>query len=211
MSNEESQTRADCTSFFTGSEGARRKLFASTMRDKQLEANGSIYAVTSKLAKFCSRKCAHCCTHIFTVSRAEAAGITYHLIENPEIGSAFLRNVAEHDVTHPERRQLRREYDSDSDDMEYFGRKIPCDFLGRDGDCLIYDVRPINCSGYISYAPARICALEPKGHIPLEAHKLYIKWRLWFEAQSRNRYSGLPEQSFCWPDIISENLATGDF
>ncbi|HZV81569.1 MAG TPA: YkgJ family cysteine cluster protein [Geobacteraceae bacterium] len=199
---------ADC---FAGEEGVRRNTFAAAMHCRLIAANESISAITSKQAHFCGRNCVHCCSQIFSVSRAEVAAITYYLINNREILSTFLVTMAERDRDYPDRRVLRTEMSSKERELEYFSKKIPCDFLAGSGDCLIYPVRPLNCSAYIAYAPARICSMEPKGHIPPEAWRTYLDQRLWFESQSCARYPGRDKQTYFWPFDILDNLQNTDF
>jgi Fe-S-cluster containining protein len=196
---------------FGGDVGAKRQQFASRMCDKLKEANENLHAISSRLTSFCSRGCVHCCKHIFSASLAEAAAITYYLTEHPALVSGFLDISTSLDVAYPDRRTLRVELSPHERELEYFSRKIPCDFLGADGDCMIYPVRPLSCSAYVSYAPARICSFEPKGHIPVEARKSYMDYRHWFEAESRRNYPGSAEQSYIWPFVVRENLLNGCF
>lgn len=193
-----------------GKNWAGETAFAAAMHDSLLEANINISAITSRQAHFCGRGCIYCCSQLFSISRAEAAGIANYLANNREILVAFRENMSRLDRDYPGRKALREELNSPERELEYFGKKIPCDFLACNGDCLIYPVRPLNCSAYIAYAPARICALEPKGHIPLEARKLYIDRRLWFESRSREHYPGREAQTCLWPfDILDQTQTAG--
>ncbi len=110
----------------------------------------------------------------------ELETITVHLINNPAILEEFLVNYVRRTADGPAQAVLNVIYDgyaSGSPEQQsvmsngYFKLKIRCAFVGQQGGCQIYPIRPLVCAGFISDDVAE-CIKQPAGYMTSEMHQL---------------------------------------
>lgn len=129
------------------------------------QTNRTLSEMAKKISPACKSGCTYCCQHIFKVSSLELEVITFHLINNPAILEAFLNNYVEGQRDSQEM-QLYTRYTNGSNEeqkevaLRYFEKALPCAFLNQYGACMIYEVRPIVCAGFVSTDAAE-CSKNP--------------------------------------------------
>lgn len=121
----------------------------------------------------CQKGCTHCCHHYVTVSAAHGIVIVDYLYRKRKLLTTFLANYKKwHGRGYELSDRIDRERisalsasrptdgilrDTRPMSQHYLGMNIPCPFL-MDDECLIYDVRPLSCSGHFSASPPDWCA-----------------------------------------------------
>lgn len=105
----------------------------------------------------CKRGCSHCCHQAVQMSRAEArliAEVTGERLNAEPLGGIDVAGAA---GDGEELGRVRRKAE-----LAYSGQ--PCPFLGGDGSCRVYEVRPIACRLHFSLADDDSpCRLEGQG------------------------------------------------
>ena len=98
----------------------------------------------------CKKGCSHCCYLKVEVLPPEAAIIVDYVRNTfpPAVRQRMLDRLKENAVA-----------EVFSTPKEYRQKALPCAFLGDDGTCAIYDVRPITCRGFGS-TNVKVCSLE---------------------------------------------------
>jgi len=104
---------------------------------------------------FCRKGCANCChlaVHATYPESVAAAGLlTAPLSER-------LADYVKRLLHEAPRLQLMKDY------LRQHRRRLgPCPFLNRQGDCAIYDARPLSCRALLSTRPAEWCAVDLSG------------------------------------------------
>lgn len=108
----------------------------------------------------CKRGCHGCCYQLALVSTWEGALIAHYLIQTnqPKLLKA---------ATEQGQRALGRigpDYSAEAINAvtsQWLDDRIPCPFL-KDGECVIYGLRPVACSSYFVCSPPEVC-FEPSG------------------------------------------------
>lgn len=156
------------------------------------KTNRQLSEMAKKHCPACKSGCSFCCQSIFKVSSLELEVISFHLINNPLLLDAFLNNYIQRQKDlQEEMQQLYERYTNGSSEEQrevsfrYFEKGIPCAFLNQQGGCMIYEVRPIVCAGFIS-ADAAQCSKSPaSGSIPPEMHRLFTETNMKLHAASK--------------------------
>lgn len=197
---------------FSGPEGSQKRSFCTMLVRRLEETNREITSRTATLSKFCREGCCHCCQHLFEITRAEATAISFYLLEHPDLLKMAIQRRIYIEGQFGHRGKIIAQYVNPGLDerLEYFKRKIPCDFL-VDGRCMIYAVRPLICSSYIGLASGRVCSLEPKGWIPPEIKKTFMEASYWFQMQSKVQHSDRDELTLNWMQTVYEIVTRGEF
>lgn len=112
-----------------------------------------LYRISDEISKIvspltpCKKGCGHCCNQATGITEAEAkliADATGRTMHKPPVDmNAQMRAMAEGGATEEEATDVR-----DSQVRKWEGK--PCTFLGADGACTVYDVRPLACRIYYS-------------------------------------------------------------
>lgn len=94
----------------------------------------------------CRRGCSHCCRQSVIVTEWEAQRIGRAIGRDPAPVSGSTRTI-------------------DTAAADFAG--VPCTFL-RDGECTVYDVRPLCCRTHFSLGAAELCDTQkfPGGEVP---------------------------------------------
>lgn len=156
------------------------------------KTNRQLSEIAKKYSPACKSGCTCCCQHIFKVTSLELEVITFHLVKNPLLLDAFLNNYIQRQKTSQEEMQAlyERYTNGSSEDQRdvsyrYFEKKIPCAFLDPQGICIIYEVRPIVCAGFIS-TDAVQCSKNPaSGSMPPEMQRLFKESNMKLHAASK--------------------------
>ncbi len=100
----------------------------------------------------CRKGCSDCCNAAFDISLAEA-----HLIRKKFriLGRKTRRQILKRAKTAQKAWQKAQEQNLDISTL-----RIPCPLLSRDEECLLYEIRPVNCRTY--GVPTEI---NGKGHV----------------------------------------------
>lgn len=99
----------------------------------------------------CKLHCDDCCHAVFGLFLIEAAYIKYHFdaLETTVIRDALIRcNDAERAIRRLEVKLQRYEDDPEMQSYVYASERVRCPLLNEDGQCVIYDYRPITCRVY---------------------------------------------------------------
>lgn len=154
--------------------------------------------LTAHEFKFCKTGCSNCCYGTFFVNQAEAMWVAVWLEKDPERRETFLSRRRERQATLREHDDLFRRCAGSGAEaaeaaLEFQNLKIPCAFLNPDGFCMIYPVRPMVCSTYISITPSRFCLSDPKSVVTAPMNQLFSQTRAALErgAQKYKQPSGL--------------------
>lgn len=162
-----------------GPYGAWRRDFCRNNREFLVQARNNIYrslvdTLTSRGEKITCRKgCTYCCFHYVAVPLAHGIVIVDYLYNRKKLLKKFIhnyekwKNVANDipDIIDYTRGQAFASSMPINDivavtrplSMRYLAMDIPCPFLAND-TCIIYDVRPLSCSGQYSVSPPDWCA-----------------------------------------------------
>lgn len=131
------------------------------------QTNRKLSEMAKKTNPACKSGCAYCCHQIFKVSSLELEVITFHLMNNPAILETFLNNYMQRQrESQEELQQLYTRYTNGSSEEQeevsfrYFEKELPCAFLNPYGACMIYEVRPIVCAGFVSTDAVK-CIKDP--------------------------------------------------
>ncbi len=90
----------------------------------------------------CKKGCSDCCNAAFDVSLAEAILLKKHF---SRLGRKTRRNV----LRKAEEAQKIWENNMVTGGIENISKiRIPCPLLSKDEECLLYEVRPVNCRTY---------------------------------------------------------------
>jgi Fe-S-cluster containining protein len=105
----------------------------------------------------CKRGCHHCCYNLVKATLAEGAAIAVHLVERGEF-----------EKYRPQLEKTAKLADSFVDaegedgSFRYLATKTPCAFL-KDGECSIYDLRPMSCRTYYVATSPDNCSPDRPG------------------------------------------------
>lgn len=145
------------------------------------KTNRAMAVMADKSGSVCKSGCAvcSCCSQLFKVTAVELEVISFHLMNNPAALEAFLNNyLGRLEATEQELLQQMYEVYTNGTDQEqrdvsvrYFELNIPCAFLNQHAACMIYDLRPLVCAGFISYNIGE-CVKSPSGSITVEMRQL---------------------------------------
>jgi Fe-S-cluster containining protein len=126
----------------------------------------------------CRRGCATCCFHwVEDVYSFEAALIGDHIVRHMRDEIPRITRLCREDVramedleSHGSRvfdasaaQRAREGAEFDLVDLllgAFYRLRRPCPLLGKDGACLIYDLRPLTCRIYVSFSPPARCDPE---------------------------------------------------
>jgi len=100
----------------------------------------------------CKKGCSDCCHAAFDISLAESVLIMEHF--------QLLGRKTRRDILKKAKHAKRRWEDAINARKDLSVTRIACPLLSPDDQCLLYDVRPVNCRTY--GAPTEI---EGKGHV----------------------------------------------
>lgn len=161
----------------TSSVAAREVDFLASYEQLVLEYNQRLSAQFAKETSFCKAGCANCCSQLFSLNTAHVDLIVRRLQNNRTLLAAVRKNIAARKAQiaklSGEISELNglKGVDDHAFSLGWLKLKIPCAFL-IDDKCSIYDIRPMVCATYISLAPPRVCAIDPKGYLPLSMARI---------------------------------------
>jgi len=78
----------------------------------------------------CSRGCSGCCSHIFNITLLDGLVISEHISKLPQVQREYLQLKAKTYLEEKEKQE---------------NSLIPCPALGNEGECTIYEARPVIC------------------------------------------------------------------
>jgi Fe-S-cluster containining protein len=164
----------------SGSFGEWRKEFCGKYKESLVQIRMNTYnSLVETLAESgetiaCRKGCTHCCHHYIAVSIAHGIVIVDYLYDHKALLQRF---VANYEKWHRKGSRISDRIDhtrnqafSSSMPIEdviantrplsegYFETNIPCPFL-VDEKCIIYEVRPLTCSGHFSVSPSKWCSV----------------------------------------------------
>ena len=130
------------------------KLVRQAMEGGKISFVRALYMVSDSLTKHwreeqqeikpaCQRGCSFCCYQIATCTAIEWEEIAPFVIQRKKLFRKRLHRMRGRWLQYLERNQYKLVNDPEIllDDW----RDTPCIFLGSDGDCMIYGVRPLQC------------------------------------------------------------------
>jgi Fe-S-cluster containining protein len=171
---------------FAGPEGKKRKIFFDQVSGYMTEVNLRMSELAGKERHHCQQGCFTCCHQVFSVYQSDVEIISLYLLEHEELLRKFLEKAsAREKLIEPHLDILNRCAESEEACREFYKLKIPCAFLDE-GACMIYPVRPVVCSCFISRNSPRICALDPTGFSSGAMVDLKRRTWLWMKARSRD-------------------------
>jgi hypothetical protein len=124
-----------------------------------------------------------CCYEYVDASLREIEAIVYFLYQNESILKRFLKQYQVWEQKVYQDQSLMQALESQSRNQseqgqasgmrrvyeQYYNRHIFCPFFNTDNNsCLIYDVRPFNCAGYVVTSPLSCCAPDYTGTVPVQ-------------------------------------------
>lgn len=92
----------------------------------------------------CKRGCTHCC-NLFIACSHEEADLLYKTAKKKGIKLS------------KKRLEYQARFKNDHDYFTRFGKRTKCVFLGDDGDCMVYEQRPIACRKYFVTSSPENC------------------------------------------------------
>ena len=108
----------------------------------------------------CKSKCAACCSHYVTsVEPFEILAIHLRIRNSEQYPDVLFASHAR--VSKFEQLLKKEGVDDEAEDRalyRYFLRGAPCPFLSKDGDCGIYESRPMACRMFFSESAPRYCS-----------------------------------------------------
>jgi len=162
-----------------GSYGTWRREYCRKYRNILIQArNNSYNSLVNNLALkkdkiTCRKGCTYCCYHYVAVPLAHGIVIVDYLYHRKEVLKKFIHNYIEwcqngYAISDSIDRIRDQAFSSSMPindiiavtrplSMRYLEMDISCPFLVND-DCLIYDVRPLPCSGQYSISPPEYCS-----------------------------------------------------
>jgi Fe-S-cluster containining protein len=162
-----------------GSHGAWRTEFCKKYLELIIRIrNNTHHSLNEKLAAgsesiTCRKGCTHCCMHYVTVSLAHGVLIVDYLYKRKESLKQFIGNYEKwrrkgysvsNSIDHARIRAISSSMpidrviaDTRPLSRSYLDMSIPCPFL-EDNRCVIYEARPLSCSGHYSTSPPEWCA-----------------------------------------------------
>jgi hypothetical protein len=123
----------------------------------------------------CHEGCANCCTQYILGTLQECDAIVYYLNQHDDKRTDFVRNYPAwrnalkryepvfQAVKDAVDRQIREGVNAENTEayevasVRFLMLNIPCPFLGKDGACIIHEVRPWNCAKPVATTPAAWC------------------------------------------------------
>lgn len=119
-------------------------------------AQGIAEADEAKKQISCKRGCHHCCFNLVKATLAEGAAVAAHLVETDQ----FEKYRPQLEKT---ARLATSVVDSgDEGSFRYLASKTPCAFL-KDGECSVYDLRPMSCRTYYVATSPDNCSPDRPG------------------------------------------------
>jgi len=112
----------------------KRRIYAAFLRNlPQRKVRGlnslAVKMTAETFAEIDCRRCANCCkTMTPTYTRADIIRIAAHLNITPDM--------------------YKEKYLYQDDVGDWLHKSTPCHFLGKSNLCTIYEIRPLDCSGY---------------------------------------------------------------
>lgn len=132
-----------------------------------IEFNRLISQETAKESVFCKEGCSYCCYQVFNENTAQVEIIARRLKKSPELMAEFLKQNDNRKKLLKLKENEIREVSEEKYNGEFLRKwlllKIPCALLSN-GICLVYDIRPLTCSSFISNSAPRVCSIDPKGY-----------------------------------------------
>jgi Fe-S-cluster containining protein len=108
----------------------------------------------------CAPGCAACCRHfVSSVEPFELAALHRHVKDREDYPDLLFSSHG-HSMAYEKILKAEGEDEEASDRAlyRYFLRGRACPFLGKDGACGVYAVRPMSCRMFYSESPAKYCA-----------------------------------------------------
>jgi len=122
----------------------------------------------------CKRGCSHCCYHFFEITTAEYHAALMYFVKT--YGEKASKDLMTRSIKNQlqEILEIKTLYYKDDEEVksgfnnerfssfttEYHKRKIPCMFLGKKGECLVYEFRPTWCRLYFNFVNVDLCRPE---------------------------------------------------
>ncbi|MBT4092067.1 MAG: hypothetical protein HOE30_26565 [Deltaproteobacteria bacterium] len=161
-----------------GSYGAWRREFCGKYRELLIQARNNSYNSLVKTLSLkdemitCRKECTYCCFHYLAVPLAHGIVIVDYLYNRKELLKQFIHNYEKwrqkvYNISNSIDRNRAQAFSSSMPindiiavtrplSTRYLEMNIPCPFLVNN-TCLIYDVRPLPCSGQHSVSPPAWC------------------------------------------------------
>lgn len=126
-----------------------------------VKAHDQISKLLPQYDPACSAGCDTCCGFTFVEHPLALEVILNRINSNPNLKSVFIENYKKRkekvsDKIKKIRKLSSLKITSEKFQKSWLGLQIPCSLL-EDGKCIVYDIRPISCSSYISDGPASKC------------------------------------------------------
>lgn len=156
-----------------------------------------------------------CCYEYVDAGLREIEAIVYFLYQNESILKRFLKqyqawerlvNIDQALMTGLESQSRNQSENAQAGGPrllyeKYYNQHIFCPFFNTDNNsCLIYDVRPFNCAGYVITSPVDCCAPDYKGAVPVQrdipVEEDFEKTRFYFNHLEKVFFVGMPKAVF---------------
>ena len=161
------------------------KTFMDEMLPEYYENLNTLLAEFNALAPSpitCGAGCSVCCDTIVTATPIEAVYIWLHLFKTrtEEEIAAYRDEIV---FRFDKKKELeQRVLDGDQLYKEYIHLKIPCQFVGDTGSCMIYEARPSSCRNFNVISDPKFCAdLDNLNKVQAWSHPNFAKLNYEFQ------------------------------
>jgi len=161
-----------------------------------------------KISSICHKGCDYCCQQCISISAPEGLLISRALErmsykERAEVkrkNDIILKKMAEMEIPTTAQEFIKN---IDRYSKMYFSMHLQCPFNSEEGECKIYDVRPIVCWQYRSYGTKNECKekINPKYALPTHVNE-YLQDALYRRTKKFIKEDGM----FLLPQFLKKKL-----
>jgi Fe-S-cluster containining protein len=134
----------------------------------------------------CSKGCSHCCHLLTIVTLPEAVAIAERLLTDIQWQAEYARLMK---VLYEHANVLA---DPNLTRVSYFDKRLPCVFLGVEGQCRIYDIRPTACRYHYVVSDPKRCSHDTDNNETAIIDLRALEMKVWQDGVHASKQSGLP-------------------
>lgn len=139
-----------------------------------------------KMGTTCSKGCSHCCHLLTIVTLPEAVAIAERLLTDLEWQKQYSH------LTKVLYEQLQVLADPNLTRVSYFDKRMPCVFLGAEGQCRIYDIRPTACRYHYVVSDPKRCSHDTDNNETSIIDLRALENKVWQDGVHVSKQTGLP-------------------